>query len=176
MRSKNLNNTLDTLQLDTLSIYPNSFKIKCNGELLSKDSYVLDYASASLIMTNKCDGELTVQYRVLPLNLSQIYSVRDTSILYSKEKGFRDRFLSSNSTINSDVLGGSSIRKTGSISRGISFGNNQDLGVNSSLNLELSGNIAPNLKLLASVTDDNLPIQAEGNTNKLQEFDQVFIQ
>ena len=176
LRSKNLNNTLDTLQLDTLSIYPNSFKVKCNGQLLSKASYVLDYASASLIMTNKCDGELTVQYRVLPLNLSEIYSVRDTSILYSKEKGFRDRFLSSNSTVNSDVFGGSSIRKTGSISRGISFGNNQDLGVNSSLNLELSGNIAPNLKLLASVTDDNLPIQAEGNTNKLQEFDQVFIQ
>ena len=166
----------DTIQLDSLSIYPNSFELRCDGIVINKNDYELNYAASKLLLNTKCLGVLTTKYRVLPMDLSKKYQVRDTSSIYSKDKGFQDRFLFTTNTSNSDVFGGTSLHKSGSISRGISFGNNQDLGVNSSLNLELSGNIAPNLKLLASVTDDNLPIQADGNTNKLQEFDQVFIQ
>ncbi len=175
-RTQELSLGQDTIQLDSLSIYPNSFELKCGSDLLSRDEYELDYASSRLVLRTSCSGKLTASYRVLPMDLSKVYAKRDTSMIYSKEKGFRERFLISSFSSSTDVFGGTSLHKSGSISRGISFGNNQDLGVNSSLNLELSGQIAPNLKLLASVSDDNLPIQPDGNTNKLQEFDQVFIQ
>ncbi|MDX2362493.1 MAG: hypothetical protein QNK23_16920 [Crocinitomicaceae bacterium] len=175
-RTRTLSTLGDTIQLDSLSIYPNSFELKCGGQTLGTEHYTLDYAGSKLIMSIPCDGELTASYRVLPMDLSRVYATRDTSMIYSKEKGFRDRFLISSFATSNDIFGGASLNKSGSISRGISFGNNQDMGVNSSLNLELSGQIAPNLKLLASVTDDNLPIQPQGNTNTLREFDQVFIQ
>lgn len=166
----------DTIQLDSLSIYPNSFEIQCGGELLPRENYQLNYSQAQLVLLEKCADSIHVSYRVLPFDLSAPLFARDTSIIYSQEKGMRERFLITSSETNADIFGGAGLTKQGSISRGISFGNNQDLGVNSTLNLELSGQIAPNLKLLASISDDNLPIQADGNTNKLQEFDQVFIQ
>lgn len=167
----------DTLvRLDTLSIYPGSFELWCGKEKVSSENYVLYESSAEFKLLEPCGDSLNVKYRVLPFDLSQKLVLYDSTSVYHKNKGDREKFLITTRNIQDDIFGGSSLNKSGSISRGVTFGNNQDLGVNSTLNLELAGQIAPNLKLLASVSDDNLPIQPDGNTNKLQEFDQVFIQ
>ncbi len=166
----------DSIYLDTLTIYPASLNVFCGSKKLTLDDYSFNPTNSLLLLQTTCEDSLRIEYRVLPINLSKVYVQRDTSVVYASEKGNREKFLISNEYTVNDVFGGSALNKSGSISRGISFGNNQDLGINSSLNLELSGDIAPNLKLLASISDDNLPIQPDGNTNKLQEFDQVFIQ
>ena len=175
-RTRTIAATNDTIFLDTLTIYPNSFKLMCGSIQLSRNDYELDYAHGKLLVFNQCSDSLKISYRVISINLSKVYGDRDSSIIYYQQKGERDKFLISSKDSQEDIFGGSGITKSGSISRGIAFGNNQNLAVNSSLNLELSGDISPNLKLLASVSDNNLPIQADGNTNKLQEFDQIFIQ
>ncbi len=176
-RERSISADTDSLVLDTLTIYPGSLDVFCGNQLLPTGDYHLDIQTGTLYMDRKCreSDSLHIRYRVLPFNLHQKVARRDTSQVYERYKGDRERFMITNSSSNADIFGGSSLNKSGSISRGITFGNSQDLGVNSSLNLELSGDIAPNLKLLASVSDDNLPIQPEGNTNKLQEFDQIYI-
>lgn len=176
LRHFKLASTDTLIPLDTLSISPNSFQLFCGNDLVPRDTYVLNYVSATLQLNTICADSLTVEYRVFPFDLSRKLALYDTTSIYERNKGDRDKFLITTTDYQNDIFGGSSLNKSGSISRGVTFGNNQDLGVNSTLNLELSGQIAPNLKLLASVSDDNLPIQPDGNTNKLQEFDQVFIQ
>lgn len=177
LREKKVVSDSLVFELDTLSIYPGSMECRCGEQTLTFADYEIDFAAAKLHLKTPCKDSLSIQYRVLPIRFSQTTSARDTSLIYSARKGDREKFLIDPTTTNNfDLFGNSGLQKSGSISRGITFGNRQDLSVNSSLNLELSGYITPNLQVLASVTDDNLPIQPEGNTNKLQEFDQVFIQ
>ena len=68
------------------------------------------------------------------------------------------------------------IQKSGAISRGISLGNNQNGFVNSSLNLQLEGQITPQIKLSAVLSDQNIPFQPQGNTQQIRELDNIYIQ
>ncbi|NOY77177.1 MAG: hypothetical protein GXO76_04840, partial [Calditrichaeota bacterium] len=68
------------------------------------------------------------------------------------------------------------LRKSGSLTRSVTMGSNRGLRLDSGLNLQLSGQIAPNVQVVAALTDQNTPIQPEGNTQTLNEIDRVYIQ
>lgn len=174
-RSYRLFPSSDTLQIDTLSIYAPSFKVFCGDFELPKERYYLEEITAKFKLLTPCSDSISVEYRVFDMLFEGEFKTKDTTLIFKNNLDTKSDFFYSATRKQTDFFG-SNIQKSGSISRGISFGNNQDLSVNSSLNLQLAGDIAPNLKLLASVSDDNIPIQPDGNTNKLQEFDQIFIQ
>lgn len=74
-----------------------------------------------------------------------------------------------------DIFGSSAIQRSGSLTRGVTFGSNRDASLESGLRLDLSGNITDDVDILATLTDQSTPIQPDGSTQTLREFDQVFI-
>ncbi len=74
----------------------------------------------------------------------------------------------------SQILG--DLSSKGSIIRGITFGNNQGQSVQSSMDLQISGKLSKDVSVLASISDHNLPIQADGYTQTLEEFDKIYLQ
>lgn len=165
----------DSILLDSNSVYPNSIQIFCKNTRINPENYTYSLNSNYLKIKQRCSDTIFVSYRVFPFNLSQKYQSRDTSIIYKTNRP-KDQFLLTQEDFTYDLFEKNTINKSGSISRGVTFGNSQNLSLNSSLNLELDGDLSNNLKIKASISDNNIPIQADGNTNKLQEFDQMFIQ
>ncbi|PEN15390.1 hypothetical protein CRI94_01675 [Longibacter salinarum] len=75
-----------------------------------------------------------------------------------------------------DPFAGVDLQRTGSISRGVTGGTNQDAGIDSGLRLQLEGNLTDDVAVRALLTDQNTPIQPDGTTQRLDDFDRVFIE
>ncbi len=181
LRTLRISAQTDTIVLDTLSIIPGSVLIAtAQGNIISDSVYVINYATATLTwqptMQAYIEDSLTVVYRVMPLLFSKKFQRKDEATTLAGNKLLYDPSNNQNKNSVSDPFGLGGIEKSGSISRGITVGNNQDVIVNSSLNLQLSGKISDEIEILAAISDENIPIQPDGNTQQLQDFDKVFIQ
>lgn len=177
LRSKKISCRGDTLQLDSLSIDPESVKVYVKDSLVSAARFSVIPEKGMIVPKKKFKTDsLEVVYRVFPINFSKKYQRHSTDIIRPESDYFSNPYTyRPEKQRQESIFGSTRLNKTGSISRGIGFGNNQDLNVNSTLSLQLNGKITDDINVVASVTDDNIPIQPDGNTAQLQEFDQVFI-
>lgn len=119
---------------------------------------------------------LTVEYLALPFFLKPTYSLR---AYQPRRDTLPSRIVSTVNDRSAIAVGdmiGPGLQRSGSIIRGLTVGSNRDLSLNSGFRLQLSGNIAPGLDLVATLTDENVPIQPEGTTQTLQELDKVFVE
>lgn len=177
----------DTVRLDTLSIRSETFRFALkNGTELPAALYRL-YALEGYAVVNTAAvrqqgipaDTLTATFKVLPFSFGKTYQNKkipvqrkaagpDSLLMWSFDYG--------KDTADADIFRFNGLDKNGSLSRGITFGNSRDLAVNSSFNLQLSGYLADSVSIRAAITDENIPVQPDGSTYRLQDFDKVFIE
>ncbi len=173
-------NISDTIKIDSLAIVPESVKIYfSNGNELSDSLYYVNYAKSEIVFNRlalKDLSSITINYRTFPIDFNKTaFHKNPHQKIISNGNNSNPFTYRINETNKFENFGADELIKRGSISRGVSFGNNQDVVVNSNLNLQLSGKLGKDLNILAAVTDNNIPIQPEGNTQQIQDFDKVFI-
>ncbi len=163
----------DTIRLDSVPILPSSLAIQGYTQ---NDYHFVDSLNALIWRATYPKEPVVISYRRLTYDFSRVYSNKDKQLMLREVEGIKNPFKYEALPKPSSSFQFNELQKQGSISRGISVGNNQNLGVNSNLNLQLSGQITDGVGIAAAISDNNVPIQPEGNTQQLQEFDQVYIQ
>lgn len=166
-----------TIKLDENTLMPNSVVIIHGQDTLS--NVVITNQSIILpdqLCTKWNADTIVIKYRTFGFNIEKTYLTIDSSLLTFKEKAYTTGYEYRPSDNKNAIIESKGLDYRGSFSRGFSVGNSQSLVPNSNFDMQLIGDLGNGLKVVAAISDENLPIQAQGNTQQLQEFDKVFIQ
>lgn len=169
--------TSDTLILDSLSLFPGSVKFNEFPKADSLKAPQINYKLHAIIFSKKPDS-IVVSYNRFPYNFEGKFFHKNPNLLLTDLSRPTNPYIINYNTLPkpNELLQNDGLTKNGTISRGISFGNNQDVVVNSNLNLQVNGKLTPEIDMVLAATDNNIPFQADGTTAQLQEFDKVYIQ
>lgn len=162
-------------------IVPFSEIITLRGKILSHKDYIFSYPTSSFTLSDSLHyslfDTLIVTYETVNLALQKDYKYRTLAYRFDKTFGDTVGVANNESTpFTAETIFGSGMQKSGTIVRGFTVGTNQDLSLNSGLRLQLSGRLSKEIEIVAALTDQNTPIQPEGNTATLDQLDNVFIQ
>ncbi len=168
-------------EISSVNIIPFSESIRINKKILNSSQYKLNLNSNSISLSDSLSysifDTLFIQYNSINIKLKKQY--RNRSLVKYFDTNY-NQFIGAvkNESVDLSAKGifGKDLKSSGTLLRGFTFGSNKDLEVNSGLRLQLAGKISEEIEIVAALTDENTPIQPEGNTERLEELDKVFIE
>ncbi len=176
---------------DSLTLYPPSLHLaSCqpSGFIAQNDLHfqvdltnnLLTVFIDSARLHQKPFDSLQIGFRVLPYRLDQTewrYNRADYQAGKLAEQDSLPFVLKAPVAPEPEALFTSeSLQKNGSLTRGLSFGNTQNVFVNSALNLQIEGYLTDDIYLTAAISDQQVPFQPDGNTQQIQDFDRVYLE
>src|SRR5690554_4923710 len=170
----------DSVILDSAGINPKKFLIlDREGDSPNPFSFRIDFKRGIVFFSKELQQQqdsLTIEYLQYPDFLTRDYFVFDPKIIVENTGSMEKLYSLDQSTKKSEFTPFEGLNTSGSISRGITVGNNQNAVVNSQLDLQITGKLSDKVSIRASIQDANIPTQEGGYSQSLNEFDQIFIE
>ena len=168
----------DTILVDSVSINSSKFVLKTiNNVIIDTSFYNIDFSKAILTFKKPIETDsVTIEYLKYPEFITRKYFQLDNKIIVENTDNMQRLYKLSQSTLTKNFTPFDGLTTSGSISRGVTIGNNQNSVLNSELDLQISGKLSDKVSLRASIQDANIPLQESGYSQRLDEFDQVFIE
>lgn len=163
--------TADTIVLPDRFIVEDSESLFCGDEFISESNYNIDYNNG-LLQFDKipaCDS-VRIVYSCLDLEIPTVVQHRVPA--GSGGQLYRSPLPTKNLGMFPE---GSRLVHSGSLLRGIKIGSRRDASVESAFQLEAYGEVAEGVEISATLSDQDLPIQPEGTSEKIAQLDQVYI-
>ena len=144
-----INDTIPTIKIELIDIDYNK-ELKKFKDSISESTYPIIFSKEY----SKLNREIIIENTD---NLDKLYKISSSNLERQNQSRYK-------------------IKTFGSISRGFSIGNNQNSVLNSELDLQISGKLSENVSIKASIQDSNIPLQNNGYSQQIDEFDQIFIE
>lgn len=168
----------DTITLERISITPFHFSVTDSlNNKIDSTKYKMDFVSAKLILkdTTLLHKKINITYQKYPNFLTKTYHALDTNLIVKDLKN-DFRLYHSKITDNKNTTPFfNGLETKGNIARGIRFGNNQDGVLDSNLKLQIQGKLSDKVSIKANIQDSNIPVQNNGYTQRLDEYDRIFL-
>ena len=169
----------DAIFIDSVSINSAYFSIKKKDHTLIDSSYyTIDFGKALLTIQKPIEGDsiVIVEYLSYPKFLTKTYKQLDDKIIVESTDNLQKLYKIKQASETNKFTPFDGLTTSGSISRGVVIGNNQNSVLNSELDLQVTGKLSDKISLRASIQDANIPLQESGYSQRLDEFDQVFVE
>ena len=155
-----------------------SVSVRIADRQLTESEYSIDYRRGFIELPDVESGQelqLIISYKYIPIELATSIRLWPLVQYPSADKG---KQVSPSPVTSRSVAAFSPNRlhSSGSITRGLSTGTGQSVGIESGLRIQVDGEILDGLFLRAALTDENTPILPQGTTRQLNDFDRVFIE
>jgi hypothetical protein len=176
-RSLKINIKKDTIKFDSVAINPQKFKVLDTLlKPIATSNYFVDFNNATLVIDAKKYQEIIIIYYRFPEFLTKTYTPYDESVILPNGTNTGKLYSLTTNKKASEVKLFDGLQTKGFISRGLTSGNNQNAVTNAALDLEISGKLSEKVTLKANIWDTNIPIQENGYSQNITDFDRIFIE
>ena len=132
----------DSIKIDSVSINPSKFIVKTkDGKVVDTTLYTIDYVKAVLKFKQPfVQDSVEIEYLQYPKFLTKVYKQLDDQVIVDRSSGAESLYKLQNTKRRNNFTPFDGLTTSGSISRGVTIGNNQNSVLNSELDLQISNN------------------------------------